>query len=125
MVLDGVLKLYRGYQFSLSHWLIVGLFYLVSSGFGHQNPVLYSAYISSAVLGISLLLLNWSLNQIFNKKLIAIAASVIVFKWALLFYIVYILVQMGFNSLGLGIGFSSIALSSLIWAVLQTSEMED
>lgn len=125
MVLDGVLKLYRGYQFSLSHWLIVGLFYLVSSGFGHQNPVLYSAYISSAVIGISLLLLNWSLNQIFNKKLIAIAASVIVFKWALLFYIVYIMVHVGLNSLGLGIGFSSIALSSLIWAVLKTSEMED
>lgn len=125
MVMDGVLKLYRGYQFSLSHWLIVGLFYLASSIYSHQNPVLYSTYISSAVLGISLLLLNWSLNQIFNKKLIAIAASVIVFKWALLFYIVYIMVQVGMNPLGLGIGFSSVALSSLIWAVLKTSEMED
>lgn len=125
MVMDGVLKLYRGYQFSLSHWLIVGLFYLASSAYNHQHSIMYAVYLSSAVLGISLLLLNWSLNQIFSKKLIAIAASVIVFKWALLFYIVYIMVQVGLDPLGLGVGFSSVALSSLIWAVIKTSEMED
>lgn len=125
MVIDGVLKLYRGYQFSFSHGLIVGLIYLISSSYNHQHELLYAVLISSATVGISLFLLNWSLNQIFNKKLIAIAASVIVFKWALLFYSVYVLVQMGLNPLGLGVGISSIALSSLVWAILKTNEVEE
>ena len=69
---------------------------------------------------VSLWSISLSVYFFFLKKNIALLVGVIVFKWPILIYMVYILTKsVSAKPVFLALGFIPIAVSSLIWAVLQ------
>ncbi|QDK36101.1 hypothetical protein [Bdellovibrio sp. NC01] len=72
----------------------------------------------SGLLSLSFLLLGWGWGLIFQKKLIALAVSIIVFKYAILGIIIFNIVKKPwFNPLWFAMGIASFVISAIIYAV--------
>jgi hypothetical protein len=94
----------------------VGLFMWVVFGSERQS---FSFFIGAALSGAHLLIMIWCWQQIFNKKSVALAGSVIVIKYAVLGVIVFkVLTQRWLDALpfvaGLGAVVASIIVSGFI-----------
>lgn len=73
-------------SFHLALTLVVCLF----AGYLYGTPTALSVTWGSALMGSNLILLLWAWKRIFVKKLIALAVSVIVFKYAILIAMLYL-----------------------------------
>ncbi len=86
----------------------------------HQGRDAQSA--ASFAMGCGLVLFNvltlaWAWSRLFKKKLIALAAGIIVFKYAILGIIMYKLLSLDWvDKLWLSIGLSSLVVSALFYA---------
>ena len=70
------------------------------------------------LIGLDFLLLGIAWSWIFNKKLIALAVSLIVFKYAILGLIIYRLIKvMAINPFWFSMGVASFFLSALVYAL--------
>lgn len=103
--------------------LIHGAITLVASGI--TLSVLNEKDSSSFLLGqlfvwISLISIGVSITLFFLKKNIALIVGIIVLKWPILMYVVYILTErVKPNMVWLSLGTVPILVSALIWSVLQ------
>ena len=80
----------------------------------------YSFALGSIVMGLNVLALVWTWGQIIDKKAIALAAVVIVLKYAILGAIIYIVVtQQSISITGFLIGFATVAPTLIGLALLQ------
>ena len=97
--------------------LIVVIGSLLLWAFGHQN--LISSFASGgALVAGNFLVLGTLINFIFKKKLIALMVLVIVFKYAILGIIIYLLLkQTWLFPFWFAAGVSSMMIGSLIYAV--------
>lgn len=78
----------------------------------------YSFISGSLVIFFSFLFLGTAWSLIFNKKLVALAIGIIVFKYAILGIIIFKLVTLPwFNALWFALGVSSFVLSALGYAM--------
>jgi hypothetical protein len=72
----------------------------------------------AALIGLDFLLLGIAWSWIFNKKLIALAVSLIVFKYAILGLIIYRLIKvLAVDPFWFSMGVASFILSALIYAL--------
>ena len=72
-----------------SHLIGAILFISICAFVGTERQILSTA-LGVAVIGLSLISLVWAWERIFLKKSIALAVSVIVFKYAILGTVIYI-----------------------------------
>jgi hypothetical protein len=79
-----------------------------------------SFVVGSLTILLSFFLFGWGFGMIFQKKLIALAVVVIVFKYAILGIIIFKLVKaLWFSPLWFSIGIASFVLSALIYAIVE------
>jgi hypothetical protein len=88
--------------------------------FNASNHAL-SYFCGSGMLLLSIFLMGIGWGLIFQKKLIALAVSVIVFKYAILGIIIFTIVGLPwFNPLWFAIGVASFVMSAIIYAIAET-----
>ncbi len=81
-------------------------------------PQVYSFLAGSLVIFISFLMLGVGFSLIFQKKLIALAISIIVFKYAILGIIIFTIVKLPwFTPLWFAMGVASFVLSAIYFAI--------
>ena len=80
-----------------------------------------SFLVGSLVILLSFILLGIGWSLIFQKKLVALAGFVIVFKYAILGIIIYTIVKRPwFNPLWFAMGVASFVLSAIVYAVTES-----
>ncbi|MGZ3773759.1 MAG: hypothetical protein ACXVCY_06965 [Pseudobdellovibrionaceae bacterium] len=78
----------------------------------------YSFIVGSLVILFSVSMLRLGYGLIFQKKLIALAIGIIVFKYAILGIIIFTLVKLSwFTPLWFALGVASLILSALVYAL--------
>ena len=84
----------------------------------YAKPHAFSFLAGSGLILLSFFLLGIGWGLIFQKKLIALAVAIIVFKYAILGIIIFTLVKLPwFTPLWFALGVASFILSALVWAV--------
>lgn len=79
----------------------------------------------SLIILLSFVLLGIGYGMIFQKKLIALAIGIIVFKYAILGIIIFTLVKLSwFNPLWFSLGVASFVLSALVYALKESLKRE-
>ncbi|HEX7674443.1 MAG TPA: hypothetical protein VF412_09735 [Bdellovibrio sp.] len=74
----------------------------------------------SLTILVSLALLGWGWSLIFEKKLIALAVAIIVFKYAILGIIIFTIVKLPwFNPLWFAMGVASFVISAITYAIFE------
>lgn len=105
--------------FFVIHGVITLIFSLIMCGVIETEDWLSLVY-GQLFVWLSLLSLSLSLFLIFSKKNIALFMGVIVLKWPILIYIVYVLARRVHLSGGhFALGFSPLLFSGIIWAVIK------
>ncbi|MDG0814923.1 hypothetical protein [Bdellovibrio svalbardensis] len=101
----------------ISHLLVsaLGSFLIAIFTAAHQG---YSFLAGSLVIFLSFLMLGIGFSLIFEKKLIALAISIIVFKYAILGIIIFTIVKLPwFTPLWFAMGVASFVLSAIYFAI--------
>jgi hypothetical protein len=81
----------------------------------------YSFFVGSLVILVSVFLLGWAWSLIFKKKLVALAAVIIVIKYAILGIIIFELAkQAWFRPLWFSLGVASFTLTAIFYALKET-----
>ncbi len=85
------------------------------------------SYLEGALLVLlNLSLLTWAWSKILSKKIIALAVSVIVFKYAIFALIIYkILTDPGTEKLWFGAGLSTLMITVCSFALFRNLEKDD
>lgn len=100
---------------------VLGGLLLIFSAAQHS----YSFVAGATIILISVLLLGISWKLIFQKKLIALAVMIIVFKYAILGIIIFKLMKLPwFEPLWFALGVSSFILSALAYAIQEALSEE-
>lgn len=73
------------------HGTCMAVLVLLAATLGSTHQII-SALLGSSLVGLNLFILAWGWHRIFFKKRVALAASVIVFKYAILVGIIYYVV---------------------------------
>lgn len=98
------------------HIVFTGLFSALLLVMGLQSEIM-SLLVASVLVGLNLVLLVWGWRRIFLKKSIALAVSAIVFKYAILGVLIYlILTRMQINPLAFIVGLSTMIPTTLAYA---------
>ena len=74
-------------------YIVISIFSFISIVYFKNQVDAVSFGIGSFLMLINLLLMAWAWSRIFAKKSVALAAGVIVFKYAILGLIIYLLVR--------------------------------
>ena len=83
----------------------------------------YSFLSGALVILTSFWLLGWAWSLIFQKKLVALAVGIIVFKYAILGIIIFTLVKLAwFDPLWFSMGVASLILSAITYALKEAKE---
>ena len=91
------------------------LTYLVST----QGAVSFTE--GALIIAANLLLLTWTWKKILSKKLIALATTVIVFKYAIFGAIIYLILNHpNTDKLWFGVGLGTMMVTGLMFAVLNS-----
>jgi phosphoglycerol transferase MdoB-like AlkP superfamily enzyme len=103
-------------QIILYHIVFTGIFSSSLFLLGLQKEM-SSLLVASFIVGLNLVLLIWGWRRIFLKKSIALAVSAIVFKYAILGVLIYlILTRMQINPLAFIVGLSTMIPTTLAYA---------
>jgi len=104
-------------KLSLLHLVSMLLFCLGIYVFGAQQHLL-SFLVGAGVIGANLLILGTGWTLIFQKKLVALAIALIVFKYAILGIIMFKLVRQSWFEPGwFATGIASFVVTSLLYSV--------
>ncbi len=86
-----------------------------------QGAISYAAGAGLVLLNLGLL--TWAWSKILSKKLVALAVSTIVFKYAIFAVIIYqILIYPGTDKLWFGVGLSTLMITVLSYACLKAAK---
>jgi hypothetical protein len=103
-------------NFSLIHTAILIIVYLLLRQFNAVfDEKVY--FFSSLIAGMEIILMVWAIKKIFFKKSIALAASVIVFKYAFLIFLFFYFRGQFQGSLGVFFGILTIMPTTLLFAL--------
>ncbi len=103
----------------LIHTLVMAAVVVTLWVYGAGEPVsfLIGGVLTLANVGA----LYWIWDRIFKKKGVALAASVIVLKYAFLILVIFGVTTLdGLSGLWFGLGFASVGLTSVIWALIKS-----
>ena len=107
------------FKISRLHLLCTGLITLILV-FTSSQHVALSFFLGGALILLTFLLWGFGLTLIFKKKLVALAISAIVFKYAISGVIIYWLVKKNWlEPLWLALGVFSFTLSALVYSILE------
>lgn len=102
-------------------FLVLSFFSIITVTYCFAYKVATSYSLGVGLSFINILLLYWAWKMIFQKKLIALAVSVIVFKYAILGVIIYYSIRSGnFSAQWMTVGFSILLPSVLGYAFIKT-----
>ena len=108
-----------GYHAGITVIFVILAFYF----FGFQQS--QSTLFGCAIGGLNLFLILWTWERIFSKKSIALAVGVIVFKYAILGWIIYFATKADWlNLVWVVVGFSAILPSLVLWGILANKKRE-
>jgi hypothetical protein len=113
-------KMFRGFGgLLLIHAALTAL--IVGITFSVTNELFFKSFLfGQALVWISLITISLPMTLFFFKKDIALIVGIIVLKWPILIYFVYLLTRMIEHDLAqVVIGFMPIFVSSLLWSVFQ------
>jgi len=95
-------------------------------GLDATQHFILSCSIGSLFVFLNLMSLLWAINRLFLKKSIALAVSVIVFKWTFMGLALYYLVVIHkINAIGLLIGLTTVLPTIALWTLKQTSTLKN
>ncbi len=98
------------------YFQIIGSFVAlaITLSISEDKALFMGVFFGALIITVDLFILCWLLKRIFLKKSIALSLSLIVFKWAILGLIIYLMFKY-FNVSGLGIfvGLSTLIVSTL------------
>lgn len=107
------------FKISRLHLLCIGLITIILLLTNSQHVAL-SFFLGGSLIWLTFFLWGLGLTLIFQKKLVALALSVIVFKYAISGVIIYWLIEKNwFEPLWFALGVFSFALSALVYSILE------
>ena len=106
-------------QFFLIHLVITVTLTLAAQRLCSENNF-QSFCLGQFYVWLTFISISFSVRLFFLKKNIALLIAIIVFKWPILIYVVYLAARLvNPSSLFLAAGFVPILISSLVWALMQ------
>lgn len=104
-------------QIAVSALVVTGIGFVKAA---HQSM---SAAVGAVLVTVSLVLLTWAWHLILSKKLIALAVSVIVFKYAIFGTIIYIVITKAWvDGVWFVVGVSTLLPTVLLFAIWQNGQ---
>ena len=125
---DSNLQTFKAIPLLRFHLVITLLVISAAFALPWLRPLKQEVILGSLVSGFNFSAVCWALKNMFMKKNIALSLCVIVFKWPILGYALYLLVvTKGMNPIGLVIGLSSLlpAVLMVAWTQAKSKSSEN